>query len=217
MNPADVSVTNNDNDAAGITVSTDLRPGDDRGGRHRRRSRWCCTSQPTANVAVGLSSSDLTEGGVSPTSASRFTAVNWSTPRTVTVTGVDDPVDGRRGRLHDRRPPPRPAAIPALQRSAMPPTSRSRTTTTMRPGSRVNPTAGLVTTEAGGTATFTVVLASQPSAGVTIGLASSDPTEGAAAPATVTFTSANWNVAADRDGDRRGRSVRGRRRSATAS
>ena len=37
----------------------------------------------------------------------------------------------------------------------------------------VNPTSGLVTTEAGGTASFTVVLASQPTANVTVGLRSS--------------------------------------------
>src|SRR5204863_9995962 len=49
--------------------------------------------------------------------------------------------------------------------------------------------------EAGGTATFTVVLTSQPTADVTIALTSSDATEGAVAPASLTFTSVNWNVA----------------------
>ena len=45
-------------------------------------------------------------------------------------------------------------------------------------GVTVTPIAGLTTTEAGGTATFTVVLTSQPTADVTIGLTSSDTTEG---------------------------------------
>src|SRR5262249_58542326 len=62
-------------------------------------------------------------------------------------------------------------------------------------GGSVTRTAGLRTTEAGGTATFTVVLTSQPAANVTIGLTSSDLTEGTVAPASVTFTNANWNVA----------------------
>ena len=44
------------------------------------------------------------------------------------------------------------------------------------------------TTEAGGTATFTVVLNAQPTADVTIGLTSSDATEGTVAPASLTFT-----------------------------
>jgi len=47
----------------------------------------------------------------------------------------------------------------------------------------VSPTSGLVTTEPGGVATFTVQLTSQPSAGVTVGLASSDTTEGTVSPA----------------------------------
>src|SRR2546426_418755 len=62
-------------------------------------------------------------------------------------------------------------------------------------GITVNPTSGLTTTEAGGTATFTVVLNSQPTANVSIELSSSDLTEGTVAPASLTFTTANWNVA----------------------
>src|SRR3989449_329748 len=62
-------------------------------------------------------------------------------------------------------------------------------------GITVIPTSGLTTTEGGGTATFTVVLGTQPTANVTIGLSSSDLTEGTVAPALVTFTSGNWNTA----------------------
>gem|GEM_PF-5919863 len=62
------------------------------------------------------------------------------------------------------------------------------------PGITVTPTSGLVTTEAGGTATFKVVLNSQPVANVTLGLTSSNTAEGTVAPNTLTFTSANWNV-----------------------
>ena len=62
-------------------------------------------------------------------------------------------------------------------------------------GITVTPTAGLVTTEAAGTATFTVVLNTQPTADVTIALSSSDTTEGTVGPASLTFTNANWNVA----------------------
>jgi uncharacterized membrane protein YeaQ/YmgE (transglycosylase-associated protein family) len=49
------------------------------------------------------------------------------------------------------------------------------------------------TTEAGGTATFTVTLASQPTADVTIPLSSSDLTEGTV-PASVTITPAQWDT-----------------------
>ena len=46
-------------------------------------------SQPTANVTIGVSSSDTTEGTVSP-SLLTFTTSNWNANQTVTVTGVDD-------------------------------------------------------------------------------------------------------------------------------
>ena len=44
-------------------------------------------TQPTANVTIGLSLSDATEGTLSATSLT-FTAANWNTPQTVTVTGL---------------------------------------------------------------------------------------------------------------------------------
>ena len=45
-------------------------------------------------------------------------------------------------------------------------------------GITVTPTSGLTTTEAGGTATFNVVLDKAPTANVTIALSSSDSSEG---------------------------------------
>ncbi|MGE3275415.1 MAG: beta strand repeat-containing protein [Vicinamibacterales bacterium] len=61
-------------------------------------------------------------------------------------------------------------------------------------GVRIEPHTGLVTTESGGTATFTAVLTVQPTASVTLTLSSSDATEGTVSPSTLTFTTANWNV-----------------------
>jgi len=62
-------------------------------------------------------------------------------------------------------------------------------------GITITPTTGLTTTEAGGKATFTVQLNSQPTADVTVGLTSDNTAEGTVSPTSVTFTSANWNVA----------------------
>jgi hypothetical protein len=53
----------------------------------------------------------------------------------------------------------------------------------------------LGTTEAGGTATFTVVLNSKPTADVTIGLSSSRTAEGTVSPTSIVFNSSNWNTA----------------------
>jgi hypothetical protein len=60
------------------------------------------------------------------------------------------------------------------------------------PGITVTPTTDVVTTEAGGTDTFTVVLDSAPIADVTIDLASSDSSEASVAPLQLTFTTSNW-------------------------
>jgi hypothetical protein len=54
-------------------------------------------------------------------------------------------------------------------------------------------TSSMLTTEGGGTVCFTLVLTSQPTADVTIGLSSLDPSEGTVSPATLTFTAIDWN------------------------
>ena len=87
---SDVSVTNTDNDSAGITVSPISGPTTEAGGT--ATFTVVLTSRPTADVTVGLSSGDTTEGTVGPASLT-FTNLNWNTPQTVTVTGVDDVLD----------------------------------------------------------------------------------------------------------------------------
>lgn len=63
------------------------------------------------------------------------------------------------------------------------------------PAITVTPIDGLTTTEAGGVANFSVAVTSAPTADVVIQLSSSNPAEGAAAPAQLTFTSQNWRQA----------------------
>ncbi|MDZ8189419.1 MAG: FG-GAP-like repeat-containing protein, partial [Nostoc sp. ChiSLP02] len=53
---------------------------------------------------------------------------------------------------------------------------------------------GLVTTEDGGSANFTIQLNSQPTADVTLSLSSSKPSEGTVSASSITFTAANWNT-----------------------
>lgn len=52
----------------------------------------CLDMPPTSSVTLGLSSSDLSEGTVTP-AALTFTPENWSQPQTVRIAGVDDAVD----------------------------------------------------------------------------------------------------------------------------
>src|SRR5204862_7289659 len=54
----------------------------------------------------------------------------------------------------------------------------------------VTPVAGLATTEAGGSASFQVVLARHPTADATVPVASNNAAEGVAAPSSLTFTAA---------------------------
>ena len=90
INPADVVVLNADSEV-GITVNPT-------GGLSTTEDGGTATfavqlnTQPTSDVVIGLSSTDVTEGTVSPASLS-FTPANWNTPQTVTVQGVNDATD----------------------------------------------------------------------------------------------------------------------------
>ena len=190
LDPADVSVTNVDDDTAGITVTpTSGLVVTEAGGS--ATFTVSLTSQPTADVTINLSSSDAGEGGVNPSSLT-FTPANWNIARTVTVAGVDDfeddgditftiiaapavsPDSSYQGRIA--------AAVWVTSVTTTPRVSSSRRLT------------GLITTEAGGVATFTVVLRTMPMAIVTIPVSSSDPTEGTVSVSSLTFTLLDWFV-----------------------
>jgi hypothetical protein len=190
LDAVDVSVTNQDNDTIGISVNPVS-------GLITTETGGTVTftvglnNQPLADVTIGLSSSDLTEGTVSPASLT-FDSINWSAGQTVTVTGVDDlEQDGNIGYQIITAPAistdPIYAALDAADVSVTNQDDDSA-------GITVNPVSGLVTSEAGGTATFTVGLNSQPIADVIIGLSSSDTTEASISPSQVTFTSLNWDI-----------------------
>ena len=51
--------------------------------------RFVLITQPTANVIIGLSLSDTTEGSLS-TSQLTFTPESWNTVQTITINGIDD-------------------------------------------------------------------------------------------------------------------------------
>ena len=113
--------------------------------------------------------------------------------QTVTVTGVDDPLDDGNVAYSDRHAAA--TSADAIYNGFNATDVAVTNTDNDVSGITVTPTSGLTTTEAGGTATFTVALTSKPTADVTIALSSSDATEGTVAPASLTFTSANWNTA----------------------
>ena len=141
------------------------------------------TGVPTTVVTINLAV-DASPLNVSPTTLTFRPDATAVTPQTVTVNAVDDSLaEGT------HTSPIAFAAIsgdPAYAGVAIPPvtvTIVDNDTASIV----VAPTSGLVTTEAGGTTTFTVRLSTIPTSTVTIGLSSSDTTEGTVAPSSLTF------------------------------
>jgi hypothetical protein len=188
IDPIDLFVTNADNDTSGITIApTALQVSEDsRSGNFTVQ----LTTMPTADVSIALSSSDGTEAMVAP-AALTFTPSNWTTPQTVTVTAVNDDVDD---------------GDVALSIVTAPAVSADQSYANFDPQNvsiivQDDDTAGFmlgagpyVTSEAGGTVSFSVQLTSQPTADVTLGFSSNDTTEGTVSPASITFTSADWSA-----------------------
>jgi hypothetical protein len=81
-----------DNDTAGFVVTVPAAPliVSENGDSITIRLRL--TSQPTANVQVSISVSDLTEGNVAPLSVI-FDNTNWNTDAVFIVSGVDDSLE----------------------------------------------------------------------------------------------------------------------------
>jgi len=186
--PGTGTVTGGETETAGFTVSSISGNTTEAGGTATFTVKL--SSQPTANVTIVVSSSDTTEGTVSP-SLLTFTSSNWNANQTVTVTGVNDSLDDGNQSY---------TIVLAAANSSdsgysgLNPNDVSVTNTDDETaGFTVSSISGN-TTEAGGTATFTVKLSSQPTANVTIGVSSSDTTEGTVSPSLLTFTSANWNA-----------------------
>jgi len=190
IDAADVSLTNTDNDAAGATVTpTSTLTTTEAGGT--ATFTVVLTSEPTQPVLIEFVSNDTSEGSVSRAAVS-FTAADWNVPQTITVTGVDDlRADGDAS--YSIVTSAATSQDPVYQGLAVADVSVTNTDNDVA-GITVSGTGGLVTTEAGGQASFTVALSSEPAANVTIAVSSSDTTEGTVAPAAVTFTPTTWNA-----------------------
>ncbi|WP_417731449.1 Calx-beta domain-containing protein [Rosistilla oblonga] len=192
VNPSDISVTNlDDGDAAGITILDATGLTTRESGTRTDTFRVVLNSQPTATVTIPLSSNNALEGTVSP-SQLVFTTSNWNVPQTVTVTGQNDDIDDgdQSYKIVLAKPTGADAAYTALSANEVPVTNVDDDTA----GVVVTPTSGLVTGEDGRTATFTVRLQSRPLGNVTVGLVSSDTTEGTLSTSSLSFNVTNWNT-----------------------
>jgi SdrD B-like protein/Calx-beta domain-containing protein len=189
LNADDVSLTNSDNDTAGINIlpASGLAT-TEAGGKATFQIEL--TSQPTADVTVGLTSSDTTEGDVSSANVV-FTPSNWNAPRTITVTGQNDDVDDDNvGYTIVTAATSGDFKYDGMDVADVSIVNRDDDAA----GIDVSPSSGRITTEGGGTDTFQIVLTSQPTADVTVGLTSSDTSEGTVSSPSVVFTSENWDL-----------------------
>ena len=179
---ASVTVTITDDDTANLVVSpSTLSVGEAGSGDFTVK----LATQPSAGVSVSVSSGDTAAATVSPASLS-FTTADWDTTQTVTVSGVDDPDTAEES--------------VTVSLSAMDGGYGSQMASVMVTITD-DDTANLVVSEPtlsvgeAGSGDFTVKLATQPSAGVTVSVSSDDTGAATVSPASLSFTTANWNTA----------------------
>eukprot|EP00754_Rhynchopus_humris_P028799 Rhum_TRINITY_DN15180_c2_g1::Rhum_TRINITY_DN15180_c2_g1_i1::g.138378::m.138378 len=194
INPADVSVRCIDDDTRGVLVEKLVSVTNEAAGAGLGTFRIRLLSEPTLAVSTLIESSDLTEGTVSPQMLS-FGPTNWATPQTVTVTGRDDLIDD--GDIVYTITTSAFSSSDPMYVGLNPDDVIMTNIDDDTAGVVSTPTAGLLVQETGGTATFTVVLSSEPTHDVTIEPVSRDLTEGTTAPQFLVFTAGlagNWNV-----------------------
>jgi hypothetical protein len=183
---AAATLTIEDNDTAGVTVSESGGSTDVTEGGATDSYTVVLTSQPTHDVTITLSGG--TQCTVSP-SPLIFDANNWNTAQTVTVTAADD------------------AVVEGAHSCTI--TQTATSTDTSYGGIAIadvtgtitdNDTAGvlvskpsLTVSESGTMESFTVQLNSEPTASITVTVGSGDTGEGAVSPVTLTFTAADWD------------------------
>ena len=200
MSVPDVALTNIDNDNIGITILPVAGLVTTETGGSVGFDILLAT-QPAANVTVSLASSNVAEGIVSRTSLT-FTVNNWDVARRITVDGVNDQIDDGDVQYDlivsvSASTDTDYAALPAKHVTL---TNSDDDTA----GFEITSTGSTDTTEAGGTASFDVVLDSQPTANVILALSLERSQRRAADGRNADFYIEQLGRAANTDGPRSG-------------
>ena len=158
------------------------------------------TSMPAADVNVAVSVSDATELSFSPASLV-FTSADWNTPKAVELTGkADNVVDGT-------QPVVVTYAVSSTGDTAYNDVSdvtRSLEVTDVDVAGLVLAPDTPPSVAEGATETVMMKLANMPAADVNVAVSVSDATELSFSPASLVFTSADWNTPKGRRADGQG-------------
>ena len=181
-----VSIT--DNDTPGVTVTqSDGNTAVTEGGATDSFT-VVLTSQPTANVTIALTGSQVTP---TPTPLT-FTSGNWNVAQTVTVTAIDDAI--AEASPHSGSVSFAVTSSDANYNAFPVPAVSAQVTDNDTAGVTITESGGnTAVTEGGATDSYTVVLQSEPTGNVTVVL--STTAQLSLTPPGLSFTPANWNVA----------------------
>ena len=197
---ANVTATVVDNDTAAVNISTATVSVTEASGAGRTNTYTVVlATRPTHGVTITPTSETPAAATVSPGTLT-FTTTNWNSAQTVTVTGVDDNMDQSGNR-----------SVTISHSAASTDANYNGNTISIAnviatvvdndgAGLSINETGTpketrVTETGSGNTDTYTVVLDSQPTASVTIVATSGDLAVARVSPATLTFTTSNWNTA----------------------
>ena len=193
---AEVEVTIIEDDTTGVTISiTALEISEGDTGRYT----LVLDTEPTADVTVAIQVPENAEIAVDKT-ALTFTADNWNTPQTITVTAAQD----------DDAVTDDPVTIThAVSGGDYEDVAAAGVEVTITEDDTAGVTISTATLEVpeGSSQSYTIVLDTEPAADVTVEIQVPENAKIAVSPLTLTFTAANWNtpqtvtVAAAQDDD----------------
>ena len=179
---SETTVSINDDDDASLVLSTTTLPiGEAGSGAFTVK----LGSKPTATVTVSISSGDTGAATVSHSSLS-FSASNWNTAQTVTVSGVNDD-DTSNETLN--------VSLSASDGGYTGETAEVSVTVSDNDTANLVVTPTSLTVAEASEGDFTVKLATQPSASVTVSVTSDDTGAATLSTASLAFTATNWNTA----------------------
>lgn len=185
--PGSATFTITDDDAAGVSVNPQTLTTSEDGGSGQ--FDVVLQSQPNADVTISVASEDTSEGTVN-TDSLVFAPGDWNLPQSVTVTGQDDDIeDGSQEFAVTLDASSSDAQFNDIN---VPDVNVTNVDNDMA-GISVTPTS-ITVDEGGGTAQFSVVLQSEPTAEVVVEVVSQNEAEGTVDQLSLSFDAGNWDV-----------------------